>query len=233
MFTAAPFIYSSPRKMNPLSPTESPTAELAESHEWKHQEFETWVREVRDPSTYRSEGPRRIVAGGHNGCVLEYELAPLANGYGLSFDFNFPGYSGCTAPWRVYPTRQAAIDSLLAECLKRCEHELAHDGGSMSNANRSAAKVMLGILAPGDLFGFQEPSARPRSEWWDDMIADQLDRMTLWQGFALIDVVRGMKDAPSKTGSFFDIPLPAGVTEKRRYYSADSEEADDDPDDEN
>ena len=90
---------------------------------------------------------------------------------------------------------------------------------------------MLARLDSGTLFGFEEPEPLPRSAWYDDMIAGEVDSMVLWQGFDLIDVVRWMKNAPGKSGSFFDIPLPFGVKEEGRFVGSDQIEDDDGDDD--
>ncbi len=200
----------------------------AEEHERKHREFETWVREVRIPATYNSEGLRRIECGS---CSMEYGLAPLRDGrFGGRCDCRTGSDTGGHG-WKAYPSREEALADILTYA-----HRTFDRSGSASKSEMASSTQMLARLERGTLFGFEEPEPLPRSAWYDDMIAGEVDSMVLWQGFDLIDVVRWMKNAPGKSGSFFDIPLPAGVKEEGRFVGSDQieddEETDGDPDDE-
>ena len=164
---------------------------------------------VRDRAPYQSEGPRRILAGGPAGCVLEYEVATIDHRYALKYGLEFPGYAGTFTCWTAFPSRAAAIEHLVTECCRVCQRELDIRHSAASQRNRAGAAAMLDILQPQSLFGFQEPPAPPRSAWYDDMLADRLHFLTLRQNWRLLDVVRGGDYKPmSPTGSFFDIPVP-------------------------
>lgn len=174
------------------------------------EQHDAWIRTVHDVAKYRSEGPRRIVAGGNNGCILEYEVAPLDQGYALKYGLEFPGYAGTYIGWTLYPTREAAIDELIAACSSRCRSELSPLPSACSGHHKAAAAAMLELLQPQSLFSFQEPEPAPRDEWLGDVIAWELHMMTLRQNWKLIDVVRGGDFRPmSKCGSFFEIPVPS------------------------
>lgn len=164
---------------------------------------------IRDRAPYRSEGPRRIIAGGPGGCVLEYEVAPIDHRYALKYSLDFPGYAGTYSGWMAFRSRSDAIDHLLTVCCRDCQRELDIRHSAASQRNRAGAAEMLDILQPQSLFGFQEPPAPPRSAWYEDMLAERLHFLTLRQNWRLLDVVRSGDYKPmSPTGSFFDIPVP-------------------------
>ena len=197
----------------------------AEEHERKHREFDTWVREVRIPATYNSEGLRRIECGS---CSMEYGLAPLRDGrFGGRCDCRTGNGSGSHG-WKAYPSREEALADILTRAHRAFDkNKMAR---SVSKGEMASIIQMLARLESGTLFGFEEPEPLPRSAWYDDMIAGEVDSMVLWQGFDLIDVVRWMKNAPGNSGSFFDIPLPAGVKEEGCLIGSDANEDDDDDD---
>lgn len=141
------------------------------------QQHDAWVRTVHDVAKYRSEGPRRIVTGGKNGCILEYEVAPLDQGYALKYGLEFPGYAGTYIGWTHYPTREAAIDELIAACSSRCHAELSPLPSACSGHHKAAAAAMLELLQPQSLFGYQEPEPAPRDEWLGDVIARSATRL--------------------------------------------------------
>lgn len=173
-------------------------------------DFDVWVREVREPATYASEGPRRIVAGGKRGAECEYEIAPLPDGrWALRYDFSFPGYSGGSCPWESYQTREECVVAFRSYVLRRLDEE---HGSCLTQANRAAIPVLRKIIDPGDLFGFQEPEPVAREVWYPDMIEDKIGSLALDMNHEILDVVRSGNYKPiSKSGSFFDIPLPAGI----------------------
>jgi hypothetical protein len=154
-----------------------------------------------------SEGPRRIVAGGPRGAVLEYEIARLPDGrYAMRYDYSFPGHSGGGSCWTEYRTREECLAAFRAFALDLCAA-----GRGRSETHRRAACVLRDVLDPGDLFGFQEPDPVPRPEWLPERTAFAVDQMALQQSWALLDVVRGgdyRPISPAKDGSFFAIPLP-------------------------
>ena len=198
----------------------------AEEHERKHREFDTWVREVRIPATYNSEGPRRIESGS---CSMEYAVAPLRDGrFGGRCDCRTGNETGSHG-WKAYPSREEALADILTYAHRAFDRNKLQ--GSVSKGEKASSFQMLARLESGTLFGFEEPHPLPRSEWYDDMIAAEVDSMVLWQGFELIDVVRWMKNAPGKSGSFFDIPLPAGAKEEGCFIGSDENEDDGDDDD--
>jgi hypothetical protein len=189
------------------------TEETSSHVPFDHEDF-------RDPPYYRSEGPRVIEFGP---CRLEYEIAPLPNGTFIARCSCATGHSGSSHGWHRFETREEVLKDVLASA--RRHFDISHTGSSATSADVSSCPKMLERLNAVSLFGFLEPEPLPRSEWWDAMIADRIHTMKLYRGWDLIDVVRGMTDAPSKSGSFFDIPLPAG--ENCNDVPADAEQDDD------
>jgi hypothetical protein len=165
-----------------------------------------------DPAYYASEGPRVINIGS---CKLEYEIAPLSDGRVTARCSCSTSESGCSYGWRVFESREVALANITATGRHTFDRtEFA------TNSDRQCCPQMIARL-DSTLFGFEEPEPLPLSEWFDDMIADRLSTLILYQGWDLLDVVRGMDCTPmSKSGSFFDIPLPEGMKDGRYGASA-------------
>ena len=192
--------------------------------EERERDFEIWARDVRDYAKYHSEGPRRITFGP---CRFEYEISPLADGRFAARSDRMTGHSGGCSPWTAFPTREAALESVLEEA--RQTYRMS-SGGCITNADKINGPKMLTRLDAGTLFGFEEPDPLSRDEWYPEMIADQIGSMTMYVGWDILDVVRDMTNAPCKSGSFFDIPLPECWKQKGRLMGVGN--ANDDPDDE-
>jgi len=162
-------------------------------------------KDFRDPPHYRSEGPRVIEFGPYR---LEYEIAPLPNRKVLARCSCTTGHSGSSYGWHHFESRKDVLDDVLSAA--RRHFDLPKFDSSATSADCENCPKMLNRLNADTLFGFLEPEPLPRSKWWDEMIGDRIHSMRLYRGWELLDVVRGMKNAPSKSGSFFDIPLPFG-----------------------
>jgi hypothetical protein len=101
---------------------------------------------------------------------------------------------------------------MLSDCTSHCRRQLARPDDDGSQGRNAAARQMLELLNPSSLFGFQEPEPLPREEWYPEMIADEIGNMAKTWKSTLLNVVRGGDYRPiSRSGSFFDLPLPFRV----------------------
>lgn len=165
--------------------------------------FDEWARDVRDAAKYRSEGPRRLKFGN---CSAEYEIAPLPiGGVAMRYDC-MTSESGSSSCWDHYENREIALREFLETACRF--FDVTRDGpGNWTQADLKNVPRMRERLSSDTLFGFDEPEPVAYQEWIAERVCDDLDSMVLDLNDELLDVVRGMK-APSKSGSFFDIPVP-------------------------
>lgn len=129
-----------------------------------HAQFHAWEKEVRDPAELASEGVRRLVC---RGAEAEYEIAPLPDGrYAMHYSLGYRcgNFWNRSSPWCVFETREACIETFLADAHRH--FGLADDAGkrsgsmnaSMTMTQQIARAAMQELLARSDLFGFLEPS---------------------------------------------------------------------------
>lgn len=132
------------------------TKSLAE----RRQEFEEWVRTVRDPATKLSEGVRKLEAKNRQ-ATAEYEIAQISVetwAIRINLTFHCGDHRGLGIPWVTFPDR----DQCLAHFLRMARrHFNVPQEGFLSNAQRSAQQEMRLLLEDG-LFGFSEPAPTVR-----------------------------------------------------------------------
>lgn len=163
-----------------------------------------WVRTVRDRATYRSEGPRIIKIGS---CRFEYELAPLPNGQYAVHASSGTWHSGRSSAWQAFPTREEALQYALDSA--RQTFDSNRFDSCATKTDLASCPKMLARLSGNSLFGFEEPDPLPREEWYQEMILDQVASAAHWIGVDIINIFRSGNYKPiSKSGSFFDIPVP-------------------------
>lgn len=129
---------------------------LTKSVAERRQEFEEWVRTVRDPATNLSEGVRILEA--QNGrATAEYEIAQISVetwAIRINLMFHCGDHRGLGIPWVTFPDR----DQCLAHFLQMARrHFSVPQEGFHSDAQRSAQQEMSLLLVDG-LFGFSEPA---------------------------------------------------------------------------
>jgi hypothetical protein len=203
-------------------PSKAIPAELKQ----RHDDFDEWVRTVRNPATYNSEGPRVIKIGS---CRFEYQLAPLPDGRYAARSDRQTDNSGGGSPWKAFPSRAEALEHVLTEARK--SYDMSNSGGCVTNTDLVSGPKMLERLSNNSLFGFEEPDPLPREEWYPAMITWQIGSMMRSQNFDIVDIVRGGNYKPiSKSGSFFDIPLPPGVKDTWNDDCDEEGECEDDDD---
>ena len=127
-----------------------------DSLQLRQQEFENWVRTVRDPAMDSSEGLRRIEAKNQR-AIAEYEIARISTeswAIRINLAYQCGDSSGHGVPWSTFPSRELCIDFFLSLARR---HFQPPQHPFSSDAQRVAQKEMSELLEDG-LFGFSEPS---------------------------------------------------------------------------
>ena len=132
------------------APTGDPLAERIE-------EFNVWVRSVRDPATAAAEGVRRLTS--RNGkAIAQYNIAPLPDGswaVRTRCEYRCGNFSGVGSPWSQFATRQECVDYFLNKARRHFSRPIR---GSMAcESQKTASSQMLNQFNEPGLFGFIEP----------------------------------------------------------------------------
>lgn len=133
----------------------------------RHDEFDTWVREVRQPAARANEGVRRIETRTRD-AIAEYEIAPLPDGrWALCthMEYRTGDGRGIAWPWQEFGSRDECVAEFLSRAKRHfgCEIPTKPDEPTSDGygAQRDARKEMLSLLSGEGLFGFIEPEPAP------------------------------------------------------------------------
>lgn len=123
-------------------------------------QFESWVRDVRDPARSASEGIRRLIV---EGAAAEYEIAPLNNdrwAIRMHVAYSCGNSSGQGCPWRELRSREACVETFLSTAREHFGRTLHEHDTTVNDRQRRARRAMQELL-DGGLFNFIEPRPEP------------------------------------------------------------------------